>query len=204
MAYFNLHAGMDDIPLPVENGRINVEKYGAMIQKEAQAAMKRIEEIDDQVGKAYAEAAVRIFGISKEEYLFLHRQSEVDSNTLSQYFRSGRRTALNVVEEADRYFENAHKAILAGEYWFGREESLLARDKAVYDMMNQKIAVELATTEEGKKIFALQDEKRMLQESFKLQQPFYEYLVERRQWWRYYPEYQSLVEQLQTEKAATP
>jgi hypothetical protein len=187
--------------LPIENGKINVNKLIKTMDMESQKVLQRIQEIDAIVNVAFAEKAVELYGLSTEEYNFLRRQAEAPAKPLSQFFRAERSTGLNPIEEAERYFTNAHKAISSGEYWFGREETLVSKDKALLDVMKQKVAVELAKTEEGMKIIELQEEKSRLLSLLTSQKPLFEYLIERRNWWKYYPEYENLVKQMEQEKA---
>jgi len=183
-------------PLPIENGKINVAKLQKARDARTQEIIERIREIDAVVSKAFAEQAPKLFGITPEEFDFLRRQAEVESSALTDYFKANRRSGLNTIEEADMYFDNAYQALQAGEFWFGREESLLEKDKSLYNSMAQAIAVELAKTEEGMKILDLRSEKQELISELKDQQPIYEYLLERRRWWRYYPDYEALLNNL--------
>lgn len=186
----------ETIPLPIENGKVNVSKLEEMRYTRKNEILKRIREIHAVVEKAFADQAPKLFGISKEEYIFLSRQAQVQSETLSKFFEVGRSRGLNTIEEASLYFDNAFQALQAGEYWFGREESLVEKDRSLHSSMDQAIAVELAKTEEGMKILDLRKEKQQLLSELKDQQPIYEYLLERRRWWRYYPDYEKLTNRL--------
>jgi len=190
--------------LPIENGKINVPKLVQSMDAYVESVMEKVRELDQTIARAFATEASTLFGISEEEYLFLHQQSNVDSAPLTQFFKSGRRSSLNPIEEANRYFENAYQAITSGEYWFGREESLLVKDRQLYEQINQAVAAKLAKTEEGMKILDLRKERQALLSSLEEQAPLYEYLVERRQWWRYYPDYRDLLQDLEQDQYANP
>lgn len=187
--------------LPIENGKINVEKLIRKMDAEATKILDRIEEIDQIVNKAYAEKAAEIYGIEASEYDFLRRQGEVDKRPLVEFFKADRSSRLNAVDEAERYFANAYEAIRRNEWWFGREETLLQSDKALYGIMKKKVAVALASTEEGKKILDLEAEKKRLLQQMENQKPLFEYLIERRKWWEVYPDYQKLVDQINAEQS---
>ncbi|MEM6885627.1 MAG: hypothetical protein AAF571_11390 [Verrucomicrobiota bacterium] len=186
--------------LPIEDGKINVKKLTETMDTEATKILDRIREIDSIVHKAYAEKAAEIYGIEAGEYDFLRRQSEVDSKPLTQFFKSDRSTRLNAIEEAHQYFTHAYDAINKNEFWFGREETLLAKDKALFKTMQGKVATELAASAEGKKVLDLEAEKRRLLQLMETQKPLFEYLIERRKWWETYPDYEELVDQIESEK----
>ncbi|MEM1157158.1 MAG: hypothetical protein AAF649_04315 [Verrucomicrobiota bacterium] len=186
--------------LPIENGKINVKRLTEAMDTEASKILKRIQEIDSIVNQAYARKAAEIYGIETSEYDFLRRQSEVNSQPLVQFFRSDRRTQLNAIEEAHQYFTYAYDAINKNEYWYGREETLLSKDKALFQTMKSKIATELALTTEGTQILDLETEKNRLLELLETQKPLFEYLIERRKWWKVYPDYEELVDQIEAEK----
>ncbi len=185
--------------LPIENGKINVKKLTDSMDTEATKVLARINEIDAIVNKAYAKKAVEVYGLEEEEYDFLRRQSEVDNKPLIDFFRAERRSDLNAIEEAHQYFTYAYDAISKNEFWYGREETLLAKDKALFQTMKQKVATELAGTEEGMKILDLEAEKKRLLSLMESQKPLFEYLVERRKWWKIYPDYENLVDAIEEE-----
>jgi len=184
--------------LPIEDG--NVKKLTQTMDTEATKILDRIKEIDNIIHKAYADKAAEVYGIEPGEYNFMRRQSEVDSKPLVDFFRADRRTRLNAIEEAHQYFTYAYDAINKNEFWYGREETLLAKDKELFQTMKSKVAAELAATQEGMKILDLEAEKRRLLQLMENQKPLFEYLIERRKWWETYPDYQELVDQIEEEK----
>jgi len=185
--------------LPIEGGKINVKKLTEVMDAEAAKILDRISEIDGIVNTAYASKAAEIYGIDASEYDFLRRQAEVDNQPLRQFFSNDRYYRRSTVEEVYQYFNYAYDAINKNELWFGREDSLLAKDKALFNTMKSKVSSELATTPEGKKVLDLEAEKNRLLELLKNQKPLFEYLIERRKWWETYPDYENLVDQIEKE-----
>lgn len=74
----------------------------------------------------------------------------------------------------------------------------------VHEQMAQKIRASLAGTPEGKRILELEREKGEIISAMEKQLPFVEYLTEPRNWWKYYPEYRELLDQLDQQKYIKP
>ncbi|MDR1303927.1 MAG: hypothetical protein LBK76_01770 [Verrucomicrobiales bacterium] len=171
----------------------NVNELVKKVQEQNDKATKRILEIDAYVNPILGETANRLYGIKPEEYLFLMKQSL--SRRSPAVFRKQRSADNQTPEGILEYFDKAYAAIQASEFWYGREESLVPLDSALYQMMKTDVLAAIAKRADGEKIQAMLTERETLLSRLNTNLPLFDYLQERREWWKTYPDYMKAVEQ---------
>jgi hypothetical protein len=171
----------------------NVNELVKKVQEQNDKATKRILEIDAYVNPILGETANKLYGIRPEEFLFLMKQSL--SKRAPAVFRKQRTADNQTPEGILDYFDKAYAAIQAREYWYGREESLVPQDAALYQMMKTDVLAAIAKRPDGDKIQGMLSERDMLLSRLNTNLPLFNYLQERREWWKTYPDYMKAVEQ---------
>ncbi len=175
------------------------------VKKENDDAAKRISEIDKIVNPIMEETAVKLYGIKPEEFRFLRMQAQ--SQAPSAYFTKQRRADAGSIEGIVDYFDEAYQALQAQEFWFGREESLVPQDAQLYESMKADVLGSIATRSDGAKILDMLNERAQLEAKLNSNLPLYTYLSQRREWWKYYPDYKRAVEgdsKVKTEQMSPP
>jgi len=120
----------------------------------------------------------------------LRMQAESKS---TDFFNRQRRLDRTNIEGVVAYFDEAYSSISSGQFWFGREESLVPEDSALFEKMKQDVLAAVAKRPEGSKILDMLTERDTLKSKLNENLPLYKYLSERREWWRFYPEYMTQV-----------
>ncbi|MDD5261659.1 MAG: hypothetical protein PHD76_07385 [Methylacidiphilales bacterium] len=162
------------------------------VKKENDDAAKRISEIDKIVNPIMEETAVKLYGIKPEEFRFLRMQSQ--SQAPSTFFSKQRRLDTSSIDGIVQYFDDAYQALQAQEFWFGREETLVPQDAQLYETMKADVLGSIASRPDGSKILDMLNERAQLEAKLNSNLPLYTYLSQRREWWKYYPDYKKAVE----------
>lgn len=171
----------------------NVNELVKKVQEQNDKATKRILEIDAYVNPILGDTANKLYGIKPEEFLFLMKQSL--SKRAPAVFRKQRSADNQTPEGILDYFDKAYAAIQAKEYWYGREESLVPQDAALYQMMKTDVLAAIAKRPDGDKLQSMLAERDDLLARLNTNLPLFNYLQERREWWKTYPDYMKAVEQ---------
>jgi hypothetical protein len=171
----------------------NVNELVKKVQEQNEKATKRILEIDSYVNPILGETANKLYGVKSEEFLFLMKQSL--SRRSPAVFRKQRSADTQTPEGILDYFDKAHAAIQAKEFWYGREESLVPQDAALYQMMKTDVLAAISKRPDGDKIQSMLTERDTLLSRLNTNLPLFNYLQERREWWKTYPDYMKAVEQ---------
>ena len=171
----------------------NVNELVKKVQVQNENAKKRILEIDAYVNPILGEVAAELYGIKPEEFLFLMKQSQ--SRRSAGVFRKQRAADTQTPEGILEYFDKAYAAIRAKEYWYGREESLVPQDAALYQTMKTDVLAAIAKRPDGVKIQEMLTERETLLSRLNANLPLFNYLVERREWWKTYPDYMQAVQE---------
>ena len=171
---------------------VRPEDLTRRVRKENEDAVKRMEAIDKIIEPVMTEEAVKLYGIKPEEFKFLRMQSE--SQQTSSFLNKQRRMDAGTVEGLVQYFDEAYRALKGGEFWYGREESLVPKDAELYATMKGEVMAAIAKRPDGAKILELIHEREALTSKMKSSMPLFNYLSERREWWKFYPDYKKAVE----------
>ncbi|MDR1191686.1 MAG: hypothetical protein LBK60_08520 [Verrucomicrobiales bacterium] len=171
----------------------NVNELVKKVQEQNAQATKRILEIDAYVNPILGETANRLFGVHSNEYLFLMKQSL--ARRAPAVFGKQRGADNQTPDGILEYFDKAYAAIQRKEFWFGREESLVPLDNQLYQMMKTDVLAAIAKRSDGEKITAMLTERETLLSRLNTNLPLFNYLQERREWWKTYPDYMKTVEQ---------
>jgi hypothetical protein len=171
----------------------NVSELVKKVQEQNEKATKRILEIDSYVNPILGETANKLYGVKSEEFLFLMKQSL--SRRAPAVFRKQRSADTQTPEGILDYFDKAYSAIQAKEFWYGREESLVPQDAALYQMMKTDVLAAISKRLDGDKIQSMLTERDTLLSRLNTNLPLFNYLQERREWWKTYPDYMKAVEQ---------
>jgi len=171
----------------------------AEMKKEREKTLKRIGEIDAKVNPVKERLVGELFGLIPEEYYALQNQAE-NPDSGSRYFPRMRKIYFASLEGAAIYFDEAFEALRQNEFWHGREEALIQKDVALFGMMEGEVSVAIAKLPNGADLTKMIAERAELMGKLNQSAPLYEYLTERRGWWRAYPNYLQTLEQESAEK----
>jgi hypothetical protein len=166
----------------------------AKIKKENDEAIKRITEIENAVFPVQEETAQKLFGLQKGVFTFLRMQSQTPQSA-AQFFEKQKNIDRDTFEGVASYFDETFQALQAGEYWVGREGSLVNDDAALFTELQGKVMDEIRKRPDGEKIVQMLAERDMLMNKLKTSKPLYKYFSERRMWWKSYPEYETVVKE---------
>lgn len=158
------------------------------MKKDREKMLKRIAEIDAKVNPVKERLVGELFGLVPEEYYALQLQAE-SPDSGSRYFPKLRRIYTSSLEGAAMYFDESYEALRQNEFWHGREEALIQKDVALFGMMEAEVAVAIAKLPNGGELTKMISERAELMGKLNQSAPLYEYLTERRGWWRAYPNY---------------
>jgi len=188
--------------LKFDRGELDIDTMASEMEDFRQKAVRRILEIDEIVEPALTNQAVELFRISADEYRFLRLQATAPES--SQSFKKaidgiGAEAEYDEILQILDYYDAAFTALRNGQFWIGREESLIPKDQQLYQAMQKEIEKALSATEKGREILALIAEREELKEQLSQPQPILEYLIERRRWWTSFPEYEKALEKTRRE-----
>lgn len=192
-------ATLDPSELPVLRGELDVRKMAQEHSDFRQKAVKRIMEIDATIEPVLARTAAELFKITPDEYQFLRLQA-MSENSAQVLKKTLEGVNYDEVLQLLDYFDAAYAALQSGQYWIGQEESLIPKDKQLYEAMQVEIEKALSATEEGRKVLALIVEREELVQELDQPKPILEYLVERRKWWDAFPGYKDVLKKTKNEK----
>ncbi len=170
------------------------QKIMLQIKKDNEEALKRIQEIENTVYPIQEETAQKLFGLQKGEYTFLRMQSETPQSA-AQFFEKQKNIDRDSFAGVASYFDETFEALQAGEYWVGREGSLVNDDSALFGELQGKVMEEMQKRPDGQKLVQMLAERDMLMNKLKTSKPLYKYFSERRMWWKSYPEYETVVKE---------
>jgi len=161
--------------------------------------LKRIGEIDAKVNPVKERLVGELFGLLPEEYYALQFEAE-NPDSGSRYFPKVRKVYTSSLEGAAMYFDEAYEALRQNELWHGKEEALIQKDVALFALMEGEVAVAIAKLPNGEELTKMIAERADLMSRLNQSAPLYEYLTERRGWWRAYPNYMDNLKQESAEK----
>jgi hypothetical protein len=191
----DLHAQGTAMPVPTKAPAApKPEETAAKIKKENEDALKRIKEIEGIVFPVQEEEAQKLFGLQKGEYTFLRMQAETPESA-TQFFEKQKSVDRESFKGVALYFDETYTALQAGDYWVGREGSLVRDDSALYAELQDKVMSEIRSRPDGEKIVNMLAERDTLLSKLKTSKPLYKYLSERRLWWKNHPEYEEVVKE---------
>lgn len=162
------------------------------IKLENEQAVKRIDEIEKAVYPIQEELAQKFFGLEKGEYTFLRKQAQTPQTGV-QYFEKLKNLESDSLDTIADYFDEAFSALEAGDYWVGREQTLIRDDAALFAELQNKVVAEMAKRPDGEKLTKMLSERETLLGKLKTSLPLYRYFSERRMWWDNHPGYQKAV-----------
>ncbi len=185
--------------LPVLRGQLDIRKMAQEHRDFRQKAVQRIMEIDAIIEPLLAKTAAELFRISEDEYKFLRLQA-ASKNSAQTLKKTMEGIDYDEVLQLLDYYDAAFVALQNGQYWIGREESLIPKDNQLYEAMQVEVEKALSATEEGRETLALIAEREELVEQLSQPKPILEYLVERRKWWDAFPGYEDTLQKTKNEE----
>jgi hypothetical protein len=164
------------------------------IKKENEQAVLRIAEIEKFIYPLQEQTAQKIFGLQSGEYTFLRMQAQTPQSA-TQFFDKLKNTDRSSFGGIVSYFDEAYDALQKGDYWVGREGSLVSDDSALFAELEEKVLEEIRKRPDGDKVIGMIAERDLLLKKLKTSKPLYSYFNDRRLWWKSYPEYEAIVKE---------
>jgi hypothetical protein len=189
-----------ELSAPLPQGKMEERKPPSVekMREEREAAAKRILEINKILDPVENRLALKLFGFDETEYRALRAQAE-NPQVGADFFAKFRRVYTASLDGAALFFDEAYASMSKGQFWFGREEELVQKDAALFAEIQAAIVDEIRRLPEGEELIKLMAERSELRRSVEVSGPMFEYLSERRNWWKAYPAYlQTIREQTST------
>ena len=166
----------------------NADALVQQIEQKQASVQARIREIDTRLDPYLEKSVSRLFAINLEEYKMMRLQSQNPEGART-YFTKLKNRYRDSLQGVGEYFDDAHAAIKAGHYWFGSGDKMLQKDQQLYGKMREIIEQSLAKQPDGPQIIKLMEEREELVQKKVELGPMHDYLVKRRKWWNYLPDY---------------
>lgn len=166
----------------------SIEQKLENVKKERETIQIRIKEIEKRINPILTTIAKNLYDLEPLEYRMLKLQAE-KPDLAAQFFKKQNAYYENSLEGAAAYFDGAYEALRKDQLWFGREESLIKEDTAVFDKIQERILKELGKRDDAQELLDLIEERKGLIKKATSYGPVYDYLIERRGWWKQHPDY---------------
>ena len=195
-------------PLPAQeapsagtNAPAKIEERIKELQETRKKASARIQQIDAVLLPVKEEIAAKLFEITKEEYRALLVQSK-RPDVAARYFQKMQAAYTATQDGIAQYFDDVHGSLLSGQLWMGREESLVKQDAEMFNEMEKQVLEAMKMLPNWAELEKLIAEREKLEAASRIPDPFLKYHLERRAWWRTYPDYIPTLQD--TQPAGTP
>jgi hypothetical protein len=177
-----------DAPVAGTNAPPKIEDRIKELRETRKKASARIQQIDAVLIPVKEEIAAKLFEITKEEYRALLLQSK-RPDVAARYFQKMQAAYTATQDGIAQYFDDVYESLLAGHLWMGREDSLVKQDAEMFNEMEKQVLEGMKKLSNWPELQKLIEEREKLELASSIPDPFIKYHLERRAWWRNYPDY---------------